>query len=129
MDRIAVVGGTGDQGFGLALRWAAAGLRLVIGSRDQRRAEEAVERLRQAVPAADVEGAENPGAVSEAGIAVVTVPFAGQAAIYRSIAPALRDDVVVVDCTVPLAAAVGAKATQTLGVWQGSAAGQAASFL
>ena len=129
MERIAVIGGTGDQGLGLALRWAAAGMSLVIGSRDQARAEDSAERVRRAVPDADVEGAENPAAAAGAAVVVVTVPFAGQAATYRSISAAVDDDAVVVDCTVPLAAAVGGKASHTLGVWQGSAAEQAAVLL
>ena len=60
---------------------------------------------------------------------VVTVPFAGQAAIYRSIAEHVRDDAVVVDCTAPLATAIGGRAAHVLGVWQGSAAELAASLL
>lgn len=126
---IAVVGGTGDEGFGLALRWAKAGIEIVIGSRDASRADDAASRLREQVPDARVTGAENPDAVAGADLVVVTVPYAGQAAIYQSIAPHVRDAAVVVDCTVPVAAAVGAKVTHTLGVWEGSAAQQAASFL
>ena len=128
-ERVAVVGGTGDEGFGLALRWASAGVEVVIGSRDEARAGEAADRLRSSVPSANVSGAANQDAVAASDLVVVTVPFAGQAAIYQSIAPHVRDDTIVVDCTVPVAAAVGAKATHTLGVWEGSAAQQAASFL
>ena len=126
---VVVVGGTGDEGFGLALRWAKAGIEVVIGSRDAGRAQEAAERLRAQVADARVTGAENGEAVASSDLVVVTVPYAGQAAIYQSIAPHVRDGAVVVDCTVPVAAAVGGKATHTLGVWEGSAAQQAASFL
>ena len=126
---VAVVGGTGDEGFGLALRWAKAGIEVAIGSRAASRAEEAAGRLRERVPEARVSGAENGDAVAASDLVVVTVPYAGQAEIYRSIAPHVRDGAVVVDCTVPVAAAVGAKVTHTLGVWEGSAAQQAASFL
>lgn len=126
---VAVIGGTGDEGFGLALRWAVAGIEVVIGSRVAERAERAAEELRARVPGARVRGLANPEAAAASGVVVVTVPFAGQAEIYRSIAPAISDHTVVVDCTVPVAAAVGAKVTHTLGVWEGSAAQQAHAML
>jgi NADPH-dependent F420 reductase len=128
-DRVTVIGATGAEGFGLALRWAAAGFEIVIGSRDSTRAKEAAERLRDRLPEASVEGLENPEAAAASGVVVVTVPFAGQAPIYKSIAESIREETVVVDCTVPLAAAVGGRASYTLGVWQGSAAQQALSLL
>jgi NADPH-dependent F420 reductase len=128
-ERVAVIGGTGDEGFGLALRWARAGMDVIIGSRDQARAEAAAKQLIESVPEAAVEGLENAAAASAASIVVVTVPFAGQAAIYKSIADHISEGAVVVDCTVPVAAAVGGKVTRTLGVWEGSAAQQAASLL
>lgn len=126
---IAVVGGTGDEGFGLTLRWALAGLEVVIGSRDGGRAEDAASRLKEQAPEAHVSGASNADAVAGSDLVVVTVPYAGQAAIYQSIAPHVREGAVVVDCTVPVAAAVGAKVTHTLGVWEGSAAQQAAALM
>jgi 8-hydroxy-5-deazaflavin:NADPH oxidoreductase len=129
MTPIAVIGGTGEEGFGLALRWAAAGLEVVIGSRDAGRAEAAAIRLQERVGSASVQGLENSNAVAASGVVVVTVPFAGQAGIYKSIAPHVRSEAVVVDCTVPVAAAVGGKAAHTLGVWQGSAAQQGAALL
>jgi NADPH-dependent F420 reductase len=128
-ERVAIVGGTGDEGFGLAARWATAGIPIVIGSRDAGRAEEAATRLTELVPSADVDGIENPAAAAAAPIVVVTVPFAGQAPIYKSIADHISEGAVVVDCTVPVAAAVGGRVTHTLGVWEGSAAQQAASLL
>ncbi|MGH2755102.1 MAG: NADPH-dependent F420 reductase [Actinomycetota bacterium] len=128
-ERVAVIGGTGDEGFGLALRWASAGRDVIIGSRDGGRAADAAERLKERVPGAVVEGLENSEATAAGGVVVVTVPFAGQAAIYKSIAGAVDASKVVVDCTVPVAAGVGGKVTHTLGVWEGSAAQQAQSFL
>lgn len=127
--RVAVIGGTGDEGFGLASRWAKAGLEVVIGSRDAGRAAEAAERLKEGVPDARVEGLENGDATASTDLVVVTVPFSGQAMIYKAIAPHVREDAVVVDCTVPVAASVGGKVSHTLGVWEGSAAQQAWSFL
>lgn len=126
---VAVIGATGDEGFGLATRWAKAGVEVIIGSRDEGRAADAVARLQQVVPQASATGMVNAAAAGSARLVVVTVPFSGQAAIYKSIADHLLEDAVVVDCTVPVAAAVGGRVTNVLGVWQGSAAQQAASFL
>jgi NADPH-dependent F420 reductase len=129
VEKVAVIGGTGDEGFGLAFRWARAGIEVVLGSRDRGRAEAAADRLKDLVPEASVSGAENTAAVASSELVMVTVPFGGQAAIYRSIAESIRPDSVVVDGTVPVAAAVGARVTHTLGVWEGSAAQQAAALL
>ena len=129
VEHVAVIGATGDEGFGLAQRWAKAGIEIVIGSRDESRAAEAAERLRATVPTASCRGLENPAAAASSDLVVVTVPFQGQAAVYRSISEHVRDGAVVVDCSVPVAAAVGSRATQVLGVWAGSAAQHAASFL
>jgi hypothetical protein len=126
---ITVIGGTGDEGFGLATRWAKAGFEVVIGSRDAGRAEETAGRLRELVPDARVSGAENGAATAQAAVVVVTVPFSGQATIYKAIAEHVPEDAVVVDCTVPVAAAVGSKVGHVLGVWEGSAAQQAQGIL
>ncbi|MDQ3954142.1 MAG: NADPH-dependent F420 reductase, partial [Actinomycetota bacterium] len=90
---------------------------------------DAAQRLKEGVPDARVEGLENGDATASTDLVVVTVPFSGQAMIYKAIAPHVRDDAVVVDCTVPVAASVGGKVSHTLGVWEGSAAQQAQSFL
>ena len=129
IERIAVVGGTGDEGFGLAMRWAKAGLPIVIGSRAADRAQASADELKQKVPDADVRGLENAEAVASADVVMVTVPFSGQATIYKSIADHVREDATVIDGTVPVTASVGGKVTHTLGVWEGSAAQHAASFL
>ncbi|HEX2032428.1 MAG TPA: NADPH-dependent F420 reductase [Actinomycetota bacterium] len=127
---VAVVGGTGDLGFGLALRLAAAGRRVVIGSRSEDRGAAAAERARGRLGRdAPVEGAENAAAVAGASLVFVTVPYAGQAETYRSIREALPDGVVVCDTTTPLATAVGGRATHVLRPWHGSAAEQAAALL
>lgn len=129
VERVAVIGGTGDEGFGLACRWAAADIGVTIGSRDKGRAEDAAGRLAAAVQGADAEGLQNEDAAAAADVVVVTVPFAGEGAIYRSIAGHLRDGAVVIDGTVPVEAAVGGRATHVLGVWEGSAAQLAQSLL
>jgi NADPH-dependent F420 reductase len=129
VERVAVIGATGDEGFGLASRWAKAGIEIVVGSRDQGRAQDAAGRLSELVDGAKVSGLENAAAAESCSIVVVTVPFGGQAAIYKSIADSIGEETVLVDCTVPVAASVGGKATHVLGVWQGSAAQQARSLV
>lgn len=127
--KVAVIGGTGEEGHGLALRWTKAGYDVIIGSRAAERAESTATEIAGRLGGGSVSGLENPAAAAAADVVAVTVPFAGQAAIYKSIADRISDRTVVVDCTVPVAASVGGKATQTLGVWQGSAAQQASSLL
>jgi NADPH-dependent F420 reductase len=127
---VAVVGGTGDLGFGLALRLAGRGVEVVIGSREHAKAEDAAARARGKLSQdAPVVGRENPGAVADAGVVFVTVPFAGQATIYRSIRDHIREGAVVCDTTTPLATAVGGRPTHVLRPWQGSAAEQAKELL
>jgi 8-hydroxy-5-deazaflavin:NADPH oxidoreductase len=125
LEPISIVGGTGALGAGLALRWATAGMAIAIGSRSAERAEEAATKLREAVPGAEVEGLLNEEAARRAEIVFLTVPFRAQAENLNNLREALRPGQILVDCTVPLAAAVSGKATRTLGVWQGSAAQQA----
>ena len=128
--RVAIVGGTGDEGFGLAVRLAAAGVECVIGSRAADRATDAATRVRELAGAeAPVSGAENPEAVAGADVAFVTVPFAGQAETYRSLKEHWRAGSVVCDTTTPLATAVGGRPTHVLRPWHGSAAEQAAALL
>ena len=127
---IAVLGGTGPEGFGLALRWAQAGETVIIGSRDTQRAQEAAAKIKQKVGAnAQVSGLENVAACAASELLVLTVPFEAHAALLKQLKPALRPGSVLVDATVPLAASVGGRATRTLGVWQGSAAQEAAELV
>jgi len=127
---IAVLGGTGPEGSGLALRWARAGLDVIIGSRDPARAESAATLLHElAGDASRVRGFDNAAAVQQAETVVLTVPFSAQLSTLKSVEPALRPGQVLVDCTVPLATAVGGRPTAVLGAWQGSAAQQAATAI
>ena len=128
--RVAVVGGTGDLGFGIALRLATAGVEVVIGSREAPKAEDAVRRALEALGGQpQLFGAENPEAVARADVVFVTVPYAGQAGIYKSIRDHVGNEAVVCDTTTPLATAVGGRATHLLRPWQGSAAEQARELL
>jgi NADPH-dependent F420 reductase len=127
---IAVLGGTGAEGFGLALRWARAGEAIIIGSRDAARAREAAAKIAAAVGgSAKVSGEENNAACTAADLVVLTIPFEGHCALLKQIKPAIRPGSIVVDTTVPLAASVGGRATRTLGIWEGSAAQQAAELV
>ena len=122
---IPIVGGTGALGAGLARRWAAAGAAVVLGSRSAERAEEAAAKVREVVPDANVSGLDNADAARAAEIVFLTVPFRAQSENLNNLRDVLRPGQILVDCTVPLAAAVSGKATRSLGVWQGSAAQQA----
>ncbi len=127
---VAIVGGTGPEGRGLALRWARAGEHVIIGSRDPQRAREIAAKIAaEAGPAARVEGRENSAAVSAARIVVLTVPFSGHAELLKKLKSAFQPGTVVIDATVPLAAEVGGRATRTLGIWQGSVAQQTAELV
>jgi NADPH-dependent F420 reductase len=124
-DSIPILGGTGALGYGLALRLAQAGHTIAIGSRKAERAEEAAEKLKAALPEAEIEGLANEDAAKRGPIVFLTVPFRAQAETLNNLREVLEPGQLLVDCTVPTAAAVGGKATRTLGVWQGSAAQQA----
>jgi len=130
--RIAIVGGTGGLGYGLAVRLAAAGEDVVIGSRSADRAQSAAARVKAALGArlkGSVEGGANPEIVKDATVVMVTVPFPGQADTYKAIKSSLGPSTTVIDCTVPLASEVGGRPTRMLGVWEGSAAQQARSIV
>jgi 8-hydroxy-5-deazaflavin:NADPH oxidoreductase len=126
---IPIIGGTGALGYGLALRWARAGEPIVIGSREAGRAEEAAGRVRSEVEGASIEGLQNAEAVTRGPVVFLTVPFRAQSETLTNLKEALTAGQILVDCTAPLAAAVSGKATRTLGVWQGSAAEQAAEMV
>jgi NADPH-dependent F420 reductase len=122
---VTIVGATGALGFGLALRLGKAGVPIVIGSRDEGRAQEAADRASQAVPHGSFTGLENDQAAQQSELVILSVPFRNQSENLTNLRGVLRQGQLVVDATVPLAAAVSGKATRTLGVWQGSAAQQA----
>jgi 8-hydroxy-5-deazaflavin:NADPH oxidoreductase len=122
---IPIIGGTGALGWGLAMRLARAGQPVVIGSRSSERAAEAVARLRRAVPDATAEGLANDEAARRGPVVFLTVPFRAQAENLNNLREVLEEGQLLVDSTVPTAAAVSGKATRSLGVWQGSAAQQA----
>ena len=127
---IAILGGTGPAGLGLALRLARAGETVMIGSRSAERAQEAANQVQQkAGSQAKVSGAENAAACAASDLLILTVPFEGQAALLKQLKPAIKAGSIFVDATVPLASSVGGRGSRMLGVWQGSAAQQTAEIL
>jgi NADPH-dependent F420 reductase len=128
--KIAILGGTGAEGSGLAYRWAKAGEHVLIGSRDAARAVEAAKQLQARIGgAAQIEGMDNAVAAAACDVAVLTVPFSGAAALLKQLKSVWKPGTVVIDTTAPLAATVGGAATRMLGVWQGSAAEQTRELL
>jgi NADPH-dependent F420 reductase len=133
---IAIIGGTGDEGFALTLRLVRAGEDVIIGSRSEERGREAAGRAAEqlelgsrAGSRGSVDGTSNDQAAASADVVFVTVPYAGQAEIYRSIRGAVRAEAVVCDTTTPLATAVGGRPWQVIRPWAGSAAEQAEALL
>jgi hypothetical protein len=127
---IAILGGTGPEGLGLANRLARASERIVIGSRDAQRAQDAAKKLRDAIGAsAQIEGAANAAAAAQCEVALLTIPFAGMAGLLKELRTVWKPETVVIDTTVPLAASVGGAPSKMLGVWQGSAAEAARELL
>lgn len=122
---MSIIGATGALGYGLAVRLGRAGIDVVIGSRDAGRAQEAAQRAAAQVPGAAFEGLVNADAGRAAEIVLLCVPFRNQSENLTNLKDVLHEGQLLVDATVPLAAAVGGRATRMLGVWQGSAAQQA----
>jgi NADPH-dependent F420 reductase len=123
MKTIAILGGTGAEGFGLAKRLGRAGMRVLIGSRDIERAQTA---------AAQVPGSEghlNADAVSAADIVILTVPLTGQISTLKSVKKSFRPGSILVDATVPLEVSIGGRVSRTVTLWSGSAAQQAAQHV
>jgi NADPH-dependent F420 reductase len=118
---VAVLGGTGPQGRGLALRFARAGLTVVLGSRDEGRAQAAAAELPGAVS-----GADNAGAAAQGDIVVVAVPWEGHRELLEGLADTLAGKIVV-DCVNPLG--FDKQGAYALPVEEGSAAQQAAAVL
>jgi len=128
--KIAVIGGTGDQGLGLALRFAVAGEEVIIGSRDAEKASKAASKVLEIAGRDDlsVEGATNPDAAASADVVVLTVPLQAQMVTLASIRDQVRDKVLI-DATVPIDSCIGGSAVRYIDLWEGSAAERAARSL
>ena len=101
MTKIGIIGGTGPEGLGLAMRFAKAGDRVFIGSRSKERAEDAARRVKEAVPEAKVEGLVNDEAVEQAEVVFLTVPWDAHKSTLEGLTEAIGDKVLV-DVVVPL---------------------------
>jgi NADPH-dependent F420 reductase len=129
---VGIVGGTGDEGFGLALRLAKAGHHVTIGSRSEEKGQQAARNARDRLgPDAPVDGTQNESLAARGDLDVifVTVPYGGQADTYRTLKDHLPEGRIVCDCTSPLATAVGGRPWQVIRPWHGSAAEQAEALL
>ena len=98
---IAILGGSGKEGSGLAFRWAHAGYPVIIGSRSAEKAEQAAREINEALGREVVRGHDNPTAAAAASIVVLTVPFAAQRQTVEEVRHALAGKILV-DVTVPL---------------------------
>ncbi len=128
--KIAIVGGTGDQGLGLALRFAKAGEEVIIGSRDVKKALNAVNLVKNMIKEEinNIQAATNSEAAQKGDIVLLTVPLQAQMATLSSI----KDDVkgkIIVDATVPLESCIGGSPVRFVSVWEGSAVERTAEFL
>jgi len=127
-DPVAIIGASGALGFGLAVRLGQTGVPIAIGSRDAARAQETAQRAQGVVPDGSFSGHDNADAARAADTVILSVPFRNHSETLTNLKEALAPGKLLIDATVPLAAAVSGKATRMLGVWQGSAAEQAAEM-
>src|SRR6202023_2396018 len=120
---IAVIGGTCPAGMGLALRWARAGETVILGSRDEKRAQHAAASIQQRLGGqAKISGMENSAACAASDILMLTVPFEGQASLLKKLKSAITAGSILIDATVPLASGIGGRARRALGPCSRSAA-------
>jgi len=98
---IAILGGSGAEGSGLAFRWAHAGYPVIIGSRSAEKAAAAAQQINTALGREAARGCDNPAAAAAASIVVLTVPYAAQRATVEEVREALTGKILV-DVTVPL---------------------------
>jgi 8-hydroxy-5-deazaflavin:NADPH oxidoreductase len=126
---IGILGGTGDQGRGLAHRFARAGHRVLVGSRSEERARAAAAELGESIRAesgGSVEGMTNADTSRQADVVIAAIPWEGHAELLGSLATELAGKILI-DCVNPLG--FDAKGAYALAVPEGSAAQQAASVL
>jgi 8-hydroxy-5-deazaflavin:NADPH oxidoreductase len=128
---IAIIGGTGDQGLGLALRFVKSGEHVIVGSRDIKKAENAVKLIKDMLNdeyLPNLTAMTNEEAATEGDIVVLTVPLQAQMITLKSIKEHVQGKIFV-DATVPLEGCIGGKPTRFVDLWEGSAAERSAAFL
>ena len=127
--KIAIIGGTGAEGSGLAVRFAKAGSRVFIGSRNLEKAMAAAQRIEAQAGSGEVTGHLNADAVSLAPVVILTVPLSAQIETLKVIRDRLGSKTILVDATVPLEVAIGGRLSRVVTLWDGSAAQQAARLV
>lgn len=129
--KIGIIGGTGDQGLGLALRFAKGGEQVIIGSRDVKKADNAVNLIKNMLKSEEclnVMGMTNEEVCSEADLLVLTVPLQAQMITLKSIKDHV-DGKILIDATVPMESCLGGSPVKYVNMWDGSAAERTANFL
>jgi NADPH-dependent F420 reductase len=129
--KIAIIGGTGDQGLGLALRFVKSGEHVIVGSRDIKKAENAVKLIKDMLNnenLPNLSAMTNEEAATNGNIVVLTVPLQAQMITLKSIKEHVQGKIFV-DATVPLERCISGKPTRFVDLWEGSAAERSAAFL
>ncbi|MEN6290595.1 MAG: NADPH-dependent F420 reductase [Methanobacterium sp.] len=127
--KMAIIGGTGGQGLGIAIRFVQAGEDVIIGSRTAEKAEAAVGKVKNLLGDVDnIKAAENADAAAEAELLVLTVPLAAQKSTLRSIKEGASGKILL-DATGPLESAIGGSPIEYVDLWDGAAAERSAKIL
>lgn len=128
--KIGIIGGTGDQGLGLALRFVKCGKKVIIGSRDVKKAENAVKLVKKMLKSEKlpIRGMTNQKAAEEADLLLLTVPLQAQMATLKGIKDHVEDKILV-DATVPLESCLGGRPDRYVNLWEGSGVERTANFL
>ena len=127
--KMAIIGGTGGQGLGIAIRFVQAGEDVIIGSRTIEKAQAAVDKVKDLLGKVDnIKAAENVDAAAEAELLVLTVPLAAQKSTLRSIKEGASGKILL-DTTGPLESAIGGSPIEYVALWDGAAAERSAKIL
>ena len=129
--KIAVLGGTGDQGLGIVIRFVQQGEEVIIGSRKAEKAEAAVDKVKELLKQDDIpklSGMSNEDAAANGDILILTVPLAAQMGTLKSVADFVNGKILI-DATVPLDTVAGGGPGRYVDLWQGSAAERTAEIL
>lgn len=129
--KIGIIGGTGDQGLGLAMRFAQAGEQVIVGSRDVKKADNAVNLIKNTLKSdesTNVKGMTNEEVCHEADLLILTVPLQAQMVTLKSIKDHVEGKILI-DATVPMESCLGGSPVKYVNVWDGSAAERSANFL
>ncbi|MBZ9570971.1 NADPH-dependent F420 reductase [Methanobrevibacter sp. TMH8] len=129
--KISVLGGTGDQGLGIVIRFIQAGENVIIGSRKAEKAQAAVEKVKELLEKDDIpnlSGMSNEDAADKGEILILTVPLAAQMGTLKSVKEYVNGKILI-DATVPLDTVIGGGPARYVDLWQGSAAERTAEIL